>query len=350
MDLEKKDIRLLSLSELKDFLRENSEKPFRAMQIDHWIWQEDIEDFSQIKNIPKDLKKKLESFFYLNQAKVFQSQKSADGTLKNNIKLADHKFVEAVLIPTKNRSTACVSSQVGCSLDCKFCATAKLARMRNLTNGEIYDQVKILHEQSQNLFQRPLSNIVFMGMGEPLLNYSNVVNSIRRIIHSKNWNLAAKRITVSTSGIPKMIRKLADENLKCKLALSLHSAREKIRQGLMPFSRKISFEELLNSLEYWYKKTSSKITFEYLIWKNINDKEEDIKALVKLCQRIPSKVNLIEYNWVGEKEFQGANEKITSQYIKALEDKNIVVKLRKSRGKDIDAACGQLAGKTLSLN
>jgi 23S rRNA (adenine2503-C2)-methyltransferase len=259
--------------------------------------------------------------------------------------LHDGLVVESVLIPTNTRTTACVSSQVGCSLDCSFCATARLKRMRNLEPGEIYDQVLAIDKESRLYYNHPLSNIVFMGMGEPLMNYNNMMKAIDMITSPEGLGMSPKRIMVSTSGVPKMIKKLADDDVKFKLAVSLHSGIDEIRARIMPFSAKFPLADLRESLEYWYKKTKSKISYEYVIWKDINDNQESIDALVKFCKYVPCKVNLIEYNPIDDGEFQQASEEATNAYIKALEANSIVVKVRRSRGKDIDAACGQLANK-----
>jgi 23S rRNA (adenine2503-C2)-methyltransferase len=272
-------------------------------------------------------------------------QRSEDGTVKNAVRLHDGLVVESVLIPTNTRTTACVSSQVGCSLDCNFCATARLKRMRNLEPAEIYDQVIAIDKESRLYYGHPLSNIVFMGMGEPLMNYNNVIKAIEMITSNEGLGMSPKRITVSTSGIPKMIKKLADDEVKFKLAVSLHSAIDEIRSKIMPFSTNFPLAELRESLEYWYQKTKSKITYEYVVWKNINDTKESIEALVKFCKYVPCKVNLIEYNPIDDGEFQQASEQSINAYIKALEANSIIVKVRRSRGKDIDAACGQLANK-----
>jgi 23S rRNA (adenine2503-C2)-methyltransferase len=287
----------------------------------------------------------LESNFVINHIKVDTMQRSEDGTVKNAVRLHDGLVVESVLIPTNTRTTACVSSQVGCSLDCNFCATARLKRMRNLEPAEIYDQVIAIDKESRLYYNHPLSNIVFMGMGEPLMNYNNVMKAIEMITSNEGLGMSPKRITVSTSGVPKMIKKLADDEVKFKLAVSLHSAIDEIRSRIMPFSASFPLAELRESLEYWYKKTKSKISFEYVVWKGINDNKESIDALVKFCKYVPCKVNLIEYNPIDDGEFQQASEESINAYIKALEATGIVVKVRRSRGKDIDAACGQLANK-----
>lgn len=345
MNQNKKDIRALSLQELEAYFSSIGEKPFRAKQVYEWLWNKNAHSLSEMTNLSKSLRENLENHFSIKPAEIHVMQRSIDGTIKNAVKLHDGNVVESVLIPTAKRTTACVSSQVGCSLDCTFCATAQLTRMRNLTAAEIVDQVTLIDKQSREYHQKPLSNIVFMGMGEPLLNYSSVTDAIRKITEDKGLGMSPRRITVSTSGIPKLIEKLADENLKVKLALSLHSAIEEKRNQLMPFSVKFPLTSIMESLSYWYQKTKSRITLEYIIWKGINDGNEDIKALIKFCKSIPSKVNLIQYNSIEGGKYTQANSNIIQNYVNALEQENIIVKIRKSRGDDIDAACGQLANR-----
>ncbi|QII70807.1 MULTISPECIES: 23S rRNA (adenine(2503)-C(2))-methyltransferase RlmN [unclassified Apibacter] len=345
MNQNKKDIRALSLQELEAYFSSIGEKPFRAKQVYEWLWNKNAHSLSEMTNLSKSLRENLENHFSIKPAEIHVMQRSIDGTIKNAVKLHDGNVVESVLIPTTKRTTACVSSQVGCSLDCTFCATAQLTRMRNLTAAEIVDQVTLIDKQSREYHQKPLSNIVFMGMGEPLLNYSSVTDAIRKITEDKGLGMSPRRITVSTSGIPKLIEKLADENLKVKLALSLHSAIEEKRNQLMPFSVKFPLTSIMESLSYWYQKTKSRITLEYIIWKGINDGNEDIRALIKFCKSIPSKVNLIQYNSIEGGKYSQANSNIIQNYVTALEQENIIVKIRKSRGDDIDAACGQLANK-----
>lgn len=298
-----------------------------------------------MQNIPKDLIAFLDKNFVINSIKIDRLQKSKDGTIKNAIELFDGNFVECVLIPSKNRITACVSSQVGCSLNCRFCATAKLKRMRNLNPDEIYDQVVLINKQANEFFNRPLSNIVFMGMGEPLMNYTNVLKSIDKITSKSGLGMSSKRIVLSTSGVPKMIKKMADDKVKFKLAVSLHSAINEIRNSIMPFNEKMDLKKLLDSLIYWYSKTKSIITYEYVVWKGINDSEKDIEALINFCKKAPSKVNLIQYNSIDDSNFVQASESVISEYVTRLEKNKISVTIRKSRGPDIDAACGQLANK-----
>ena len=344
--LPKKDIRSFDENELKEILISNSFKAFRANQIYHWIWNKSVQNFNEMTNLPEELITFLKESFVINFIKVSRMQKSSDGTIKNAIELFDGFIVECVLIPTKDRITACVSSQVGCSLNCKFCATAKLKRMRNLNPDEIYDQVVLINKQSKEYYNRPLTNIVFMGMGEPLMNYNNVIKSIERITSKSGLGISSKRIVVSTSGVPKMIKKMADDKVKFKLAVSLHSAINEKRTSIMPFNDKMNLNDLVDSLVYWYTKTKKIVTYEYVIWKGINDTDEDIQALIALCKKAPSKVNLIQYNSIGDPNFVQAPEIIINKYLYSLELNKIKATVRRSRGEDIDAACGQLANKS----
>jgi 23S rRNA (adenine2503-C2)-methyltransferase len=350
MQTEKRDIRTLTKEQLRDFFTANGDKAFRGNQVYEWLWSKGAHSFDDMTNVAKPTRQVLEDNFVINHIHVDQMQKSTDGTIKNAVRLHDGLVVESVLIPTNKRTTACVSSQVGCSLDCNFCATARLKRMRNLNPGEIYDQVVAIDNESKLYHNKPLSNIVFMGMGEPLMNYNNVLKAIEMITSPEGLGMSAKRITLSTSGIPKMIKKLADDEVKFKLAVSLHSAIDEVRSRIMPFSENFPLKDLRESLEYWYSKTKSKVTYEYVVWKGINDRQEDIDALVKFCRYVPSKVNLIEYNPIDDGEFQQADPEVIDNYIRALERNDIVAKVRRSRGKDIDAACGQLANKNESVN
>jgi 23S rRNA (adenine2503-C2)-methyltransferase len=345
MMTKKRDIRALTKEEIKDFFIKKGEKPFRGNQVYEWLWIKAAHSFNAMTNLSKEIRALLEEQFVINHIKVDDLQRSEDGTIKNAIKLHDGLIVESVLIPTDKRTTACVSSQVGCSLDCTFCATAQLKKMRNLNPDEIYDQVAVINQQSKLYYKRKLTNIVFMGMGEPLMNYNNVLLAIDKITADEGLGMSPKRITVSTSGIPKLIKKLADDEVKFNLAVSLHTAQEEIRQKIMPFSVSFPLDELKASLQHWYQKTNSIISIEYVVWKGINDTPEAIDALVKFCKQVPSKVNLIEYNPVDNSGFQQASPEIINQYIETLERNRIVVNVRRSRGKDIDAACGQLANK-----
>ena len=346
MQTTKKDIRALTKEQLREFFEKNGDKAFRGNQVYEWLWSKRAHSFEDMTNVSKETRSMLEANFVINHIKVDTMQRSEDGTVKNAVRLHDDLIVESVLIPTETRTTACVSSQVGCSLDCNFCATARLKRMRNLEPGEIYDQVVAIDNESRLYYDRPLSNIVFMGMGEPLMNYSNVMKAIDMITSSEGLGMSPKRITVSTSGVSKMIKKMADDEVKFKLAVSLHSAIEEIRNEIMPFTKSFPLTELREALEYWYRKTKSKVTYEYVVWKGINDDKYSIDALVKFCKYVPCKVNLIEYNPIDDGMFQQASDEATHAYITALAKSNIVAKVRRSRGKDIDAACGQLANKS----
>jgi 23S rRNA (adenine2503-C2)-methyltransferase len=345
MKPDKTDIRALSREQLRDFFVGQGDKAFRGDQVYEWLWSKGVHDFESMTNLSKTTRAHLEAHFVINHIQVDSLQKSSDGTIKNAVKLHDGYVVESVLIPTESRTTACVSSQVGCSLDCKFCATARLKRMRNLNPDEIYDQVVAIDRESRLYHNRPLSNIVFMGMGEPLMNYGNVLGAIEKITGDDGLGMSPRRITVSTSGVPKMIRKLADDQVKFNLAVSLHSAVQSTRETIMPFAKQFTLEQLREALEYWYAATGRMITYEYVVWKGINDKQEDIRALVQFCKYVPCKVNLIEYNPIDDGDFVQASDEVLERYISALEGARIPVTVRRSRGKDIDAACGQLANK-----
>jgi len=342
----KRDIRKLNLDELKEFFIQQGDKAFRAQQVYEWLWKKSAKDFEQMTNLSLATREMLKTHFTINHIQVDTMQRSIDGTIKNSVKLHDGLIVESVLIPKEKRITACVSSQVGCSLACRFCATARLKRMRNLEPHEIYDQVVAIQQQSELFFGRPLTNIVFMGMGEPLLNYNNVLEAIEKITSPKGLNMAARRITVSTVGVAKMIRKMADDEVKFNLAVSLHAATNETRSSIMPINDSTPLEELGEALEYWYAKQKKKVTYEYVVWKGINDTLEHAKALLKFCKRVPCKVNLIEYNPIDDGEFQQASDEALVMYMDFLERHGITTRIRKSRGKDIDAACGQLANKS----
>lgn len=342
----KKDIRSLTKEQLREFFVSQNDKAFRGNQVFEWLWNKGAHHFEEMTNISKETRRLLENHFVINHIEVDNMQRSTDGTIKNAVKLHDGLIVESVLIPTESRTTACVSSQVGCSLDCEFCATARLKKMRNLNPDEIFDQVVAIDLQSKLYHNRPLSNIVFMGMGEPLLNYKNVVKSIEMITSPEGLGMSPKRITLSTSGVPKMIMKMADDEVKFNLAVSLHSAIDEIRTSIMPFNESFPLTDLKNSLQYWYDKTNRKVTFEYVVWKGINDDRASIDALIKFCKQVPSKVNLIEYNSIDDDRFEQASSQSINNYVSILEKNRIVVNVRRSRGKDIDAACGQLANKS----
>ena len=343
----KRDIRSLSQDQMVQFFEANGEKPFRAKQVYQWLWQKSASSFNEMTNLSKSTRYLLEEHFYFNLLEVDLMQRSKDGTIKNAVKLHDGAMVESVLIPTEKRITACVSSQVGCSLDCTFCATASLKRMRNLTPDEIYDQVVVIAQQGKEYFDRPLTNIVFMGMGEPLLNYNNVLQAIDKITDPKGLGMSPNRITLSTIGVPKLIKKMADDQVKFGLAISLHSAIEEKRAKLMPLAHKsTTLSDLRESLQYWYSNTGRGVTFEYVIWRGINDEEADAIALARFCGAIPTKVNIIQYNPIDNGPYTQASQEAVDMYKRILAERRIVSTVRHSRGQDIDAACGQLANKS----
>jgi len=299
-------------------------------------------------NLSKETRLLLEENFTINPVMVEKYQVSTDRTIKNAFRLHDGPVVEGVLIPTDTRMTACVSSQVGCSLTCKFCATGKLDRIRNLEFDEIYDQVAIIREQAESHYSIPLSNVVYMGMGEPLLNYSNVLKSIDFITSPQGLNMAPRRITVSTAGIAKMIRRLGDDQVKFNLALSLHAANDRKRDMIMPINESNNLEVLEDALNYFYDKTGTRVTLEYILFRNFNDSRDDARELAAFARRVVSKVNLIEYNPTGDGGFARATDDSVDAFMNELWKNGVVVNLRRSRGKDIDAACGQLANKSVT--
>lgn len=341
----KKDIRSYTQDELREYFVDQGQQAFRGNQVYEWLWKKGAHHFEDMTNLSKETRAFLQEHFVINHIRVDHMQRSKDGTIKNAVKLHDGLTVESVMIPTPTRTTACVSSQVGCSLNCEFCATARLKRMRNLNPDEIYDQVVAIDQQSRSYHNRPLSNIVFMGMGEPLMNYNNVIKSIDKITGDDGLGMSPKRITLSTSGVPKMMKKLADDRPRFNLALSLHSAIDEKRVKIMPFNEQFPLEDIKDALRYWYEKTGTRVTYEYVVWKGINDTKEDIDALIDFCKVIPCKVNIIEYNSIDDARFEQASKQAVDAYERELNRYGFTVNVRRSRGKDIDAACGQLANK-----
>ena len=341
----KKDIRALSPEELKAFFVENGEQAFRAKQVYEWLWKKSAHSFEEMTNLSKSTRDMLNTHFVINAVRIHEMQISSDRTIKNAFKLYDDKIVEGVLIPSTTRMTACISSQVGCSLTCKFCATGKLERLRNLNADEIVDQVVLLKRQAEEKYKIPLTNIVYMGMGEPLLNYANVIESVKMITSPEGLNMSPQRITISTAGVAKMIMKLGDDDVKFNLALSLHAANDLKRNQIMPINETNSIEALKEALRYFYSKTETRVTYEYILFKDFNDSLQDAKELAIFCKTIPCKVNIIEYNPIDGSEFAQTSSEQLNTFAHYLESKNIIVNIRRSRGKDIDAACGQLANK-----
>lgn len=339
------NIREASLQDITTFLTTHGEKAFRAKQIWQWIWQRGVNDFQEMSNLSKPTREILENAWYFDKLIPHQVQTATDGTVKTAWQLHDGEIVESVLIPSNQKFTVCVSSQVGCKLGCKFCATGTLGFKRNLTAGEIFEQV-IEAKKAAEAQGLTLSNIVFMGMGEPLLNYDQVMAAIERLTATDGLAMSPYRITVSTAGIPDKIRQLADDGVRFNLAISLHSAKDMTRSSLMPVNKAYSLKEIAESLKYFVEKTGTRPTFEYLLLKDINDRLDDAKALAHYCRQFPVKINLIEYNNVEGSGFSHSPDKNLEEFVNFLESCNMIVNVRRSKGKDIDAACGQLAGKS----
>lgn len=340
------NIRHLELADIEKYFGEIGEKKFRARQVYEWLWQKHAHSFADMTNLSKELRQQLGDHFVLPALTVDAVQHSADGTIKSRFRTHDQHLVEGVLIPTDSRQTACVSSQIGCSLSCKFCATGYMERKRNLSYDEIYDEVVLINEQAEKTYNKKLSNIVFMGMGEPLLNYNNVLKAIEKISSPDGLGMSPRRITVSTAGVAKMIKKLGDDKVRFKLALSLHAANDTKRNEIMPINESNNIKALIEALNYFYKHTKNEITFEYILFKDLNDSQKDADELVKIYRQVPADlVNIIEYNPIDAFRFSKPEEDKVQQFMQYLEANKVNAHLRRSRGKDIDAACGQLANK-----
>ncbi|MCF8257779.1 MAG: 23S rRNA (adenine(2503)-C(2))-methyltransferase RlmN [Flavobacteriales bacterium] len=343
---DRQDIRTISREQIAEFLVQKGEKAFRAKQIDEWLWKKGAQSFDEMTNLSAATRALLSEHFVINAVKVAEKQVSNDRTIKSSFRTFDNSMVEGVLIPTASRMTACISSQIGCSLTCSFCATGRLERLRNLNADEIFDQVVHIARQSQEHYGIPLTNIVYMGMGEPLLNYSNVLESIERITSPDGLGMSPRRITVSTAGIAKMIRKLGDDKVRFNLALSLHAANEEKRSRIMPINDSNNLKELAEAMRYFYEQTDVRPTLEYIIFKDFNDSLDDARQLADFARGFPTKINIIEYNPIEGGEFRKADERKVEAFKAYLETRNLVVNVRRSRGRDIDAACGQLANRS----
>ena len=350
MSKKAKLIRDLSVEELAENLKSNNFPSFRAKQIMEWIWKKNVGSFQEMKNIGKSLQAYLDENFIINKVTLKDQQISKDKTIKCAFEVDKNSVIEGVLIPTSKRMTACISSQVGCSLACTFCATGRLKLLRNLSAGEIYDQVFHLKSEANSRYEKSLSNIVYMGMGEPLLNYKNVLSSINWICSDDGLGMSPKRITVSTAGISKMIKKLGDDEVRFNLALSLHAANDEKRNKIMDINASNNLESLSEALQYFYEKTNSRVTFEYIIFDGFNDEISDARELADFAKCVPCKINIIEYNPIDGEPFRQAKEEKVDQFAAFLEERNMIVNVRRSRGKDIDAACGQLANKNKAIS
>lgn len=340
------NIRQLSYADLENFFIALGEKKFRSKQVWEWLWQKNARSFADMTNLSKELRQKLGENFTLPAMMVDATQYSADGTVKTRFKTHEGHLCEGVLIPSEHRFTACVSSQIGCSLSCRFCATGYMERKRNLSFDEIYDEVALINEQCERIHGRKLTNIVFMGMGEPLLNYKNVLRSIERITATDGLAMSPRRITVSTAGVAKMIHQLGDDKVRFKLALSLHAANDKKRNEIMPVNETNNLKALVDALNHFYKETKNEITLEYILFNNFNDSTHDADELIKIYRQVPADlVNIIEYNPIEFAKFEKPTEKRMNEFMDYLAKNKVNARLRRSRGRDIDAACGQLANK-----
>lgn len=342
----KMNIRHLEPDALETYFTTLGEKPFRAKQVYEWLWQKQAKSFADMTNLSKELRVKMADHFTLPALQTDLTQVSDDGTIKSRFKTFDGHLIEGVLIPADERKTACVSSQIGCSLSCKFCATGYMARKRNLEFDEIFDEVSLLNEQSEKAYQKKLSNIVFMGMGEPLLNYRNVLKAIEKITAPDGLGMSPRRITVSTAGVAKMIRQLGDDKVKFKLALSLHAATDEKRHEIMPINDSNDIQSLIGALNHYYQQTGNPVTFEYILFKDFNDSLKDADELIRLFRKVPADlVNIIEYNPIDMAVYRKPEPEVVEKFMQHLGKNRVNARLRVSRGKDIDAACGQLANK-----
>jgi len=343
--MKKKDLRSYSYTELIEIVEKLNEKPFRAKQIYQWLWKHGVFSFDEMKNIPKALLNALKEKYNLTICDISDTIESEDETIKVAFKLFDDLIIEGVIIPAPSRLTACLSTQVGCPANCGFCATGKMGFNRNLSTAEIFIQFFLLNNMALKKFGKAITNIVIMGMGEPLLNYENVLSFTNIINSEEGLNFSSRRITLSTVGIPQAIKRLADDNVKFKLALSLHATTDEKRDQIIPFNVHNNIDAVMEALQYFYKKNKNIITFEYLLLKGFNDSRTDALQLAALCHKIPSKVNIIEFNSFENAEFEKSDDVMAGNFCRILEEQEVTCTLRKSKGNLINAACGQLSNK-----
>lgn len=336
------DIRTIGISQIEEYLRTIGEKPFRARQIWTWLWQKGAGGFDEMSDLSLSLRSQLGKQFTFHRAGIIQEVHSKDGTTKFAVQFADGKMVECVTIPSRCRVTACISSQIGCPLHCTFCATGRMGFIRNLHYSEIIDEYILMHRQAERLYGNGISNIVMMGMGEPLLNYENVIAALDLLTGKEEFGLSPARITLSTAGIIKGIKALADNKFSCGLAVSLHSVDPVIREAIMPVTKLNSLHDLQNVLLYYYQKTGRRVTLEYLLLDHVNDSQHDAERLARFCRPFPVKINIIEYNETGDGPYRRTDSGRREIFIQVLRNCNMVVNVRQSRGQDIAAACGQL--------
>lgn len=349
-NITKTSLKGLTLRELKDFFEVLGEKRFRGEQVFEWLYGHMVEDFDNMDNIPKYLRKKLKTFCEIMTLKLHSVEESKfTGTRKYIFETHDNHKIESVIIPEAKRTTLCISTQVGCPLDCKFCATGLMGYKRNLTAGEIFDQFLLT---SKDYTKSTITNIVYMGMGEPLLNFNNTLKSLQIFAEEKTRGISLKKITVSTAGIPQKIVELADSKIRVKIAFSLHSLFDETRNKLMPINKKYSLSENFEAIRYYVNQTETRVTFEYVMFKDLNDREDDFYALLKLCKSFPCKLNIIPFNSISHMfpsgfaaELKPSPKLRIDEFVKRLRENNITVIVRYTQGSDISAACGQLAYK-----
>jgi 23S rRNA (adenine2503-C2)-methyltransferase len=348
---QKKSLKGLTLEEMRNYFISIKEPPFRAEQVFKWIYGDKVDNFDEMNNLPKSLRQKLSEEFSIDTLSYLTSEISTSTKTKKYIfETADGNQIESVIIPERKRTTLCISTQVGCPLDCKFCATGLMGYTKNLTAGEIFDQFKLA---SKDYTDSEITNIVYMGMGEPLLNFKETVKSLEIFAEELTTGISLKKITVSTAGIAPKIKELEETGLKVKLAFSLHSCFEDIRNKIMPINKKYALKENIDALKSYAAKTNTRITFEYVMLEGVNDRDEDVRALARLMSTIPSKLNIIPFNSLEHMNPSGLSGKLRStpmdriqKFAAKLREKNITVMLRNTQGDDIAAACGQLAVKS----
>lgn len=338
-----KNIKDYNLEELKKELQTINEKPFRAEQIFKWLYHEKVKSFDEMTNLSLDLREKLKQNYTICNYNILKKQESKDGTIKYLFDVLDGNAIETVLMSYHHGYSICVSSQIGCKMGCKFCASTGINFIRSLTSGEIVEQI-IAVEQDQNI---RISNVVFMGIGEPLDNYDNVVNAIHIINNPKGLNIGARHISVSTSGLVPKIYQLADENIQCTLSISLHATNNEKRSAMMPVNNAYPIEELIQACKDYIAKTNRRISFEYALAKDNNDNLDDAKELVKLLKGMLCHVNLIPINKIENGQYSKSTNENIMKFRDYLNDHGIVATIRRELGSDIDAACGQLRRKNL---
>ena len=338
-----KNIKDYDLKELKEELTKIGEKPFRAEQIFKWLYQEKVKKFGEMTNLSLELRKKLEENYTICNYKILKKQESKDGTIKYLFDVLDGNAIETVLMSYHHGYSICVSSQIGCKMGCKFCASTGINFVRDLTSGEIVEQILAVEQDTG--FR--ISNVVFMGIGEPLNNYDNVINAIKIINNPKGLNIGARHISISTSGLVPRIYKLAEENIQCTLSISSHATNDEKRSSMMPINNAFNIAKLMEACKYYIEKTHRRISFEYALAKDNNDNLEDAKELVKLLKGMLCHVNLIPINKIENGQYTKSSNENIMKFRDYLNDHGIVATIRRELGSDIDAACGQLRRKNL---